>query len=99
MRLLRAIPAAATNYLPLAINSITLAANMMPRPTANLRSPVTERGMMNKIEKSEPSISALTAGLLLFFGVVSFGVSSLAVRNGLIADSAHPSTTLAAFAD
>jgi hypothetical protein len=90
---------AATNYLPLVMNSITLAAIMTSPPTANLRSSVTERDMMNEIEKREPSLSALTAGLLLFFGVVSFGVSSLAVHNGLLADSAHPPTTLAAFAD
>lgn len=55
--------------------------------------------MMNELKNRKPSLSALTAGLLLFFGVVSFGVSSLAVHSGLLADSARPPSTLAAFAD
>jgi hypothetical protein len=76
---------AATNYLPLVMNYITATAINRSAPTANLRSPVTERAMMNETENRELPIAAITAWVMLFFGSVSLSVSYFAVHTGLLA--------------
>ena len=77
--------AAATNYLPLVMNYITATAINRGAPTANLRSSVTERDMMNETENRELPIAAITAWVMLFFGSVSLSVSYFAVHAGLLA--------------
>jgi hypothetical protein len=52
--------------------------------------------MMNETGNKNSLLAAITVGLLLFFGAVSFTVSSFAVQTGLLADNGHAATTLAA---
>jgi hypothetical protein len=52
--------------------------------------------MMNGKENGEPSLAAITVGLMLFFGSVSLSVSAFAVHTGLLAGSAPARTTFAA---
>jgi hypothetical protein len=67
------------------VNYVTAAAINGRLPTANLRSFVMERGMMNEKENREFSLAVITVGLLLFFGSVSLSVSYFAVQTGLLA--------------
>jgi hypothetical protein len=77
--------AAATNYLPLVMNYITATAINRGTPTANLRSSVTERAMMNKAENRELPMATITAWVMLFFGSVSLSISYFAIHTGLLA--------------
>jgi hypothetical protein len=76
--------AAATNYLPLVMNYITATAINRSTTTANLRSSVTERAMMNETENRELPIAAITMWVMLFFSSVSLSLSYFAVHTGLL---------------
>ena len=67
------------------MNYITATAINRSTPTANLRSLVTERAMMNETEKRELPIAAITVGVMIFFGSVSLSISYFAIQTGLLA--------------
>jgi hypothetical protein len=76
--------ATATNHLPLVMNYITATAINSGAQTANLRSLITERAMMNETENREFPLAGITLGVMLFFGAISLSVSYFAVHAGFL---------------